>query len=476
MSLSTNQYAVSIIVPNYNHKRYLKKRLDSIYEQTVIKNGIIDYEVILLDDCSTDGSIDILSEYSAKNSTTTKFYQNEQNSGSPFKQWQKGCRLAKYDIVWIAESDDYAKPNFLEKLLPYIAKEECTLAFCSSEFLYTYQNEDAEESENIADSLLYYNILANTNQFNLDFTISSKEFVKNYLSIYNTIPNVSAAVIKRSKILEYIDDVTNFKVDGDYLLFIKMLLTNKNEQNTISYIAEPLNYYRKHANNTTNSKKNQAVSIKEHGKVYDYLNLQINVSYKVKIYQLFFQYINTLSWLELDEASIDDLFAQHRQLNTEILTYDNETFSVKSILEKLTGNKNFKKFLSDILGVNLDSLEKQELKELYKIELKIEKTNNSFTEIILNTINDINMNDNTNIFTDTIYCSCCESIVTKTKITTTKDDKLLCPECSSTPAQRLTTFLPFLLNINWRYIKLSSNVDNEYTKFIKLNCLRFTTT
>src|SRR6266699_2829803 len=49
---------VSVIIPNYNHARYLRKRIESVLEQTYQ-----DFEVILLDDCSTDESRSILSEY-----------------------------------------------------------------------------------------------------------------------------------------------------------------------------------------------------------------------------------------------------------------------------------------------------------------------------------------------------------------------------------------------------------------------------
>lgn len=49
---------VSIIVPNYNHALYLRERLDSIYSQTYKK-----FEVILLDDASSDNSVEILTEY-----------------------------------------------------------------------------------------------------------------------------------------------------------------------------------------------------------------------------------------------------------------------------------------------------------------------------------------------------------------------------------------------------------------------------
>ena len=46
---------ISIIIPNYNHAKYLPQRLESVYNQTYQ-----DFEVILLDDCSNDDSVTIL--------------------------------------------------------------------------------------------------------------------------------------------------------------------------------------------------------------------------------------------------------------------------------------------------------------------------------------------------------------------------------------------------------------------------------
>src|SRR5882762_3314790 len=51
---------VSVIIPNYNHARFLRQRVESVLAQTYQ-----DFEVILLDDCSTDDSRSILSEYAA---------------------------------------------------------------------------------------------------------------------------------------------------------------------------------------------------------------------------------------------------------------------------------------------------------------------------------------------------------------------------------------------------------------------------
>ena len=97
---------VSVVVPNYNHGRFLPQRIDSILGQT-----FQDFELILLDDCSTDNSRMILSSYAGDPRVRIEF--NSANSGSPFKQWNKGVRLARGEYVWIAESDDYAEPRFL---------------------------------------------------------------------------------------------------------------------------------------------------------------------------------------------------------------------------------------------------------------------------------------------------------------------------------------------------------------------------
>jgi len=87
---------VTVIVPNYNHARFLRQRLDSILTQTYQ-----DFELILLDDCSTDDSRTILKEYAAD--PRVRLELNEANSGSPFKQWNKGVQLAQGKYVWIAE-------------------------------------------------------------------------------------------------------------------------------------------------------------------------------------------------------------------------------------------------------------------------------------------------------------------------------------------------------------------------------------
>ena len=116
---------ISVIVPNYNHARFLRQRIDSILNQTYQ-----DFELILLDDCSTDNSRGVLESYS-DNPHVTHIVYNERNSGSAFMQWDKGIQLSQGNWIWIAESDDWAEPDFLKRMASVVAEHpSCGLVYC----------------------------------------------------------------------------------------------------------------------------------------------------------------------------------------------------------------------------------------------------------------------------------------------------------------------------------------------------------
>src|SRR5436190_5448850 len=102
---------VSVIIPNYEHGRFLRQRMDTVLGQT-----FDDFELIILDDCSTDNSRDVIESYRGHPRISHIVY-NQENSGSPFIQWRKGIELASGRWIWIAESDDYADLRFLEKMV-----------------------------------------------------------------------------------------------------------------------------------------------------------------------------------------------------------------------------------------------------------------------------------------------------------------------------------------------------------------------
>lgn len=77
----------SVIVPNNNYAQFLRRHIDSILQQS-----FTDYELFLLDDASTDDSHVILESY-RNNPHVSCIVYNDENSGSPFDQWQKGLSL-----------------------------------------------------------------------------------------------------------------------------------------------------------------------------------------------------------------------------------------------------------------------------------------------------------------------------------------------------------------------------------------------
>lgn len=122
---------VSVIIPNYNHARYLDRRL-----QTVLNQTYPDFEVWILDDHSTDNSLEVIAKYK-DNPHVAGIVVNKENSGSPFKQWDKGISLATGDIIWIAESDDYCELNLLEELVKALLEKPDVVVAYSSYIVFT---------------------------------------------------------------------------------------------------------------------------------------------------------------------------------------------------------------------------------------------------------------------------------------------------------------------------------------------------
>src|SRR5262249_51524204 len=90
---------VSVIIPSYNHGRFLARRFDSVLAQTYR-----DFEILFLDDASTDDSLQVFAKYSGH--PLIRAFNNDRNSGSTFKQWNRGVRDAHGEYIWLAESDD----------------------------------------------------------------------------------------------------------------------------------------------------------------------------------------------------------------------------------------------------------------------------------------------------------------------------------------------------------------------------------
>jgi len=254
---------VSVIVPNYNHARYLRQRLEPVYRQTY-KN----IEVILLDDGSTDESTRILEEYRLRYPSITRCCFNDSNSGSVFYQWKRGIELAQGELIWIAESDDYCSENLLEELVNSFANEAVMLAFCRTVFV------DGDTAQQIWSLEEYLADLIEPTLWHQPFIKSAHHLVNNIWGIKNIIPNVSSAVFRNHEKLELLEDENwkRMRICGDWIFYLHII-----RGGLVAYTPNATNFYRMHKKNTSVNTFKQDIYYREHEKVSEEL---------VKLYRL----------------------------------------------------------------------------------------------------------------------------------------------------------------------------------------------
>lgn len=230
---------VTAIVPNYNYERYIHQRLDSVSEQSFPV-----YELIVLDDASTDGSVAVIEDYLDHSNLDSQLIINKTNSGSVFHQWKTGSSLAKGDLLWIAEADDYADKQFLSSLVPAFGDSSVVLAYCQSKQM----NEDGVVIAN--DYLDYTQDISD--KWGKAYLRDGRQEIADALSIKNTIPNVSAVLFNRLSLTQALSDIGdelfNYSVAGDWLIYLQVLSKGK-----VSFDENSFNTHRRHTQSVTHS-------------------------------------------------------------------------------------------------------------------------------------------------------------------------------------------------------------------------------
>jgi glycosyltransferase involved in cell wall biosynthesis len=233
---------VSVIVPNYNHAPYLHQRIESILNQTYQ-----DYELILLDDCSTDNSRAILLEYQ-NHPKVSNIVFNDENGGNTFKQWHKGIELAKGKYIWLAESDDWADSSFLEILVNQI-ESTIVLAFCQS--FRIDKNGNIVSEKILSDEIIIKD---------------GKSFIVHELTTGNAIYNASMCIFKKSAYIEVSRErYDKMKYCGDWFLWSLLC-----EQGDVVELKKQLNYFRQHDKNVSGSAERNGLTIFEGFNIFLY--------------------------------------------------------------------------------------------------------------------------------------------------------------------------------------------------------------
>lgn len=128
---------LSIVVPVYNVENYLSKCLDSILNQDIAKD---DYEIVVVNDGSTDSSGEIAKEYAEKHTNITLI--NQENQGLSGAR-NSGIRVAKGKYIQFVDSDDYLEPNVEKSLVERMESENLDIL----RFNYQNVNENYEVFE-----------------------------------------------------------------------------------------------------------------------------------------------------------------------------------------------------------------------------------------------------------------------------------------------------------------------------------------
>lgn len=270
MTISQNK-KVSVVIPNYNYAKYINKRINSVLRQTYPI-----YELIILDDCSTDDSVNFIEkkikDIRLKNpKLRVQFVKNEKNSGKAMQQWKKGFELAKGDYIWIAEVDDLSNKHFLEEVMKGFDNSGVVLSYAESMIINS-------KGLMLAPNFRWSRDKEKTGHYKKDYINDGKKEVEEIMAIRCTIPNVSAVVFKNDrKYLKYFDEAVKFSQVGDWYFYVKVL-----ENGKISYNRKPLNKFRIHKDSKTGESKKNSKHYYEIVDMHDIFRKRYNLDEEVR--------------------------------------------------------------------------------------------------------------------------------------------------------------------------------------------------
>ena len=107
---------LSIIIPIWNDEKYLRECLDSCLNQTLSKD---EYEIICVDDCSTDSTPDILRKYAMQHNIIRLLFLEHKGIGGR----SEGLKISKGDFIWFVDHDDFIAPHAVDFLFNYTKEQ-----------------------------------------------------------------------------------------------------------------------------------------------------------------------------------------------------------------------------------------------------------------------------------------------------------------------------------------------------------------
>ncbi len=119
---------VSIIMPAYNSEKYIQKSIDSVIYQTYQN-----WELIIVDDCSTDSTTKLITQIT-KTNNKIKLYKQQKNSGAAMARNQ-AIKLSKGSYIAFLDSDDIWDSNFLQNQLDFMKKHNYDFVYSAYDII-----------------------------------------------------------------------------------------------------------------------------------------------------------------------------------------------------------------------------------------------------------------------------------------------------------------------------------------------------
>ena len=211
---------VSIVTPSYNHARFLPDRANSILGQT-----FQDFEWIIIDDCSTDGSQDVLHNLVGDDRRVTLLFHS-QNMGMAATT-REAIALSSGEYIYRAESDDACDVRFLELMAQVLdAHPQVGFAYCRS----LHMDEDGS-------------LWGGLRQGKEDFVCKGTDFFRSLvMGCFVPGPNIVFSRRAHDRVGGF--GVGSFRTACDWHFCLRVCLYYD-----VAYVSEPLGYHRTHSSN-----------------------------------------------------------------------------------------------------------------------------------------------------------------------------------------------------------------------------------
>lgn len=229
---------VSVIVASYNHAEFLEQRMDSLINQTYHN-----IEVLVIDDCSPDNSVEILRRYESH--PKVRLIVREQNGG-----WvavsNQGVEMSSGEFLIFANCDDSCDPTMIQRLVDALhVNRSAGIAYCRSLMI---DDKGKRLGDDFSDREKSFQTKCHNDAF------ITKNEMSRFLLHSCVIPNLSAALMRKECFIAAGGFTSAYRVCSDWDLFFRM-----STYYDTAYISDPLNEFRQHKTTIRSSTKDRII-------------------------------------------------------------------------------------------------------------------------------------------------------------------------------------------------------------------------